>query len=299
MSYILDALKKSEKERKKGQLPNLQTEPPLPVIGRKKRNPWNYVGALFLFAAFCALVYVLWPEVPAEEHKRMPPVTTEQPVAVESTEDPAAPVEPEEEMKKWRTLPIYGISALAPVPAFRLEDPPKPQQKRVNPAPTAVAGTAPLASIPSGRLREMVRSVEPEEVDPDNLAEQDERFLADQDDVPPPLPPTARFAVDPEQAGRSPVAVRPGGTRKEEKAEPAERIIDFIELPAAVRDELPEIRITLHLYSKNTEKSKVVVNGKLKRVGDSLGEDLEVVEIIPEGLILNFQGKKFRMKVFQ
>ena len=108
MSYILDALRKSEAERRQGKAPDLGHQVQMVYRPKKKRVPavvWIVVLALLVNAGVMA--YVFWPEsgpVAASmqsEPALAQPVPTEQPVAetpnVKPEPEPVATVQPEPE----------------------------------------------------------------------------------------------------------------------------------------------------------------------------------------------------------
>jgi general secretion pathway protein B len=85
MSYILDALRKSEAERRQGKAPDLGQS--VQIIHRPRKKPvsgvvWAVVAALLINAG--VLAYVFWPE-------RQAPEVSEASVAAQA---PIAPVEP-------------------------------------------------------------------------------------------------------------------------------------------------------------------------------------------------------------
>ena len=60
MSLILDALRKSEAERRRGQSPDLFASPP--VAGTPRPRPWSRVLPVLLLVALpLAAMFVLWP----------------------------------------------------------------------------------------------------------------------------------------------------------------------------------------------------------------------------------------------
>lgn len=85
MSYILDALKKSEKERQRGQVPDLLTGQDTVPPGTKKRTVWPYLllGALLLNAA----LLLLWkyPSQPKKTDESGPSkIIQQQPLPLET-----------------------------------------------------------------------------------------------------------------------------------------------------------------------------------------------------------------------
>ena len=118
MSLILEALRKSEAERRRGDTPNLHTELPPASRSRKARIPaWGWI-----LPAILAAPIVWWG---ATERSSPPRAST-----------PAADAAPGPEV----TAPRPTATALPPVP--RLSPPPAPVA--VAPAPTAAAATRPV-----------------------------------------------------------------------------------------------------------------------------------------------------------
>lgn len=83
----------------------------------------------------------------------------------------------------------------------------------------------------------------------------------------------------------------------QEKSEPqddAHRTPYLNELSASLKNALPPIRITSHLYRGDSRL--VSINGKIMSEGVNMGEGLFLDEITPEGVILSFRGQRFRVR---
>ena len=87
MSYILDALKKSEKERQRGTVPDLMTDHPSMVQARVKRAVWPYLLLLALFLN--AGVMVWWFGLPHGRNRAIKQRVTKQvqPSSAETVHD--------------------------------------------------------------------------------------------------------------------------------------------------------------------------------------------------------------------
>ncbi|HLV78349.1 MAG TPA: general secretion pathway protein GspB [Marinobacter sp.] len=112
MSYILDALRKSDAERRQGKAPDLGHQVQMIYRPRKKRVPVTvWILALALLVNAVVLVYLFWPEAPvAQAAPEVPePVTEPAPAAVPK---PVAVPEPVEAV-----VPAVPESPLAE-PAF-------------------------------------------------------------------------------------------------------------------------------------------------------------------------------------
>jgi general secretion pathway protein B len=65
------------------------------------------------------------------------------------------------------------------------------------------------------------------------------------------------------------------------------------QLPPAVFRELPQARVLVHVYVEQPAQRFVILNSRKLREGDASPEGLQMEEIVPEGVILSFQGHRF------
>lgn len=70
-------------------------------------------------------------------------------------------------------------------------------------------------------------------------------------------------------------------------------IMEIRQLPPSVRKSLPEIRITSHLYKKDSPL--VSINGRIMSAGVNLDNGLYLEEITPDGVIMVFRNHRFRV----
>lgn len=68
-------------------------------------------------------------------------------------------------------------------------------------------------------------------------------------------------------------------------------VVDISELPASVKSSLPKIRISSHLYKKDSPL--VSINGRIMTEGYNVTDDLYLEEITPEGVILSYRNHRF------
>jgi len=71
-------------------------------------------------------------------------------------------------------------------------------------------------------------------------------------------------------------------------------VVDINELPATVKSSLPKIRISSHLYKKDSPL--VSINGRIMTEGYNVTEELYLEEITPEGVILSYRNHRFSIK---
>lgn len=269
MSYILEALKKSQQERELGHVPTLETSVfPAEEAGTRP-NLWILVAVILAVLAVVIALYSALrggPQAPetvqtAVETSRPEPAqvrgesaTIEQasrPPAVERQELGEPDAEPEAAAPPAQE-PVYAeaddssvvIEAPAAAPLPQREEFPPPVSPKPPPAP--------------GR---------PEDNKiPDDLIADIEAFKQEV------------------RAGQSDKT----NSKKEEKIAPED-----LRLPKDVRKRLPEYIMSAHIYDKEPSKRFVLINGLKTREGEESREDITVVEIRPDGAVLSFEGNRF------
>ena len=73
-------------------------------------------------------------------------------------------------------------------------------------------------------------------------------------------------------------------------------IPDYEALPMSLRDILPPLQLSGHLYSfARPQARKVIIDGLSLRENQHLDDDLMVRKIVPDGVVLDFQGQLFKL----
>ena len=78
-----------------------------------------------------------------------------------------------------------------------------------------------------------------------------------------------------------------------------ERIYEIAELPDDVKRELPAISFAGHVYSSTKSQRSVMLNGKKMREGQEVSKGLMLEEITLEGVVLRAQGYRFKLGALQ
>ncbi len=263
MSFILDALKKSEKKRETAEVPNLHTVhgegPPSP----KKRRPlWPYLLiAVLLLNAGVLLWYVFFREEPQIALVANDPVKTE--VAATAPVAPAIPA------------PL-AVAAPEPVP-LSPEPVVTPPQPAPAPAPATVVREVapPPAPVPPPRPEPAPAPARETEVA--------------QVVVPPPPPVESR----PEAPAVAPVAEPVAPPTPIAVGPPP--VLELEDLPGDVRGRVPEMTISVYAYSVTPASRLVRINNRILREGGYLDVGLRLEEIAPRELIFTFEGFRFRV----
>ncbi|MCZ6830267.1 MAG: general secretion pathway protein GspB, partial [Gammaproteobacteria bacterium] len=62
------------------------------------------------------------------------------------------------------------------------------------------------------------------------------------------------------------------------------------------KDEIPSIFFSSYSWSSNAGERMVTLNREVRREGDAVLPGLRLVEILPESIVLDFQGTRFRLR---
>lgn len=235
MSFILDALRKSEAARRRSEAPDLFAAMPQTAEPQRARHPWPLwaiagIGAL-------SLIVAIWL-VSRPPATQAPMTSTAGTARVESAEAETvdAPV-----------APVEAIAATSPAETLPVVERPT--------TPVAPVATPPaVASVPA-----------PSPSTSQSTAPND----TPRDLPPPPAPlPPAPPASD------QPIALA--------------------DLDPATRNQLPPLKLSMHLWNETASARFVILDGQRLKEGDVLGE-LVVERITRDGAVLVWRGGRLKI----
>lgn len=261
MSYILDALRKSEKERKRGQPPGIAESQEYSTAPGKKRSFVTYVILSLLCVNAAILAFWLAPWKKHEENTlvRHQPENT---VTAETAET-IAPVSllPKTDIPEEGTK--TGLSS--PEPSARKAS----EEKEVSPAKKRTV-----------EAKSMTHIIAPPASTQDPVQEE---LL--------PTPPRTQ-AVQAHEDHTMPAPVNPS---EPIPAPDKTRIYTLRELPASIQQELPPFTISVSLYSDDPSSRMIKINNQTLREGESLAEGLTLQEIRQDAVIFSYKGYRVRI----
>lgn len=235
MSFILDALKKSDSERQR------QSGPVLFEIRTAPRRgglpAWAIVLGVLLLVNLVALV---WFVTRAPARDAAPTAGTAAATTVATTPATASAAMPSATPTAMPAVTPPGTAAVLP---------PRPADATT----TSVAAATGAAA------------------DPDytgNPADYEEALPADR-------PPPAHASRDTAERNMVPT---------------------IAQLPAAIGNQLPPLRLDLHVYATRAADRFVMINMQRLREGDATQDGVRVEEITPSGAILSFRGTRFQLE---
>jgi len=263
MSYILDALKKSAKDRQRGNLPDMLTVQDIVVEKPRKRLPWPFllIAALLLNAGL-----LVWWLAFSHTEKTKDDHTANAPVSLSAEEEPEGVPHGANQAPEFSPPIRSELKTVEKTSVPLLEDKPSDTSAK---DPLRVKG----AKEVTGAERK-IASHRP-------IAVNDTR-----------VPPESRPAKPKQAEGINRPSTEAAGALPEVLDE--NKIYRLSELPSSVRQNLPAFSISALLYSSDPASRMVSINGQMMYEGQDFG-GLKVEEITRVGVI--FRNQKIRFRV--
>jgi general secretion pathway protein B len=255
VSFILDALRKSEHERQRQTGPALVESPVVPP--RPRSNVWPTVAIVLLLVNIVAIGVVL---------------------LMKSDDAPEAAAPAATATTATSPVPTSAPSPAAPAPATAAQA----SVTRTLPEPQLAA--PPLPAAPNAPLRSARNPLENEMTSGESAPEAS--MAATQ---PPPGPAAVRAA----RPGKVIYQTLPEADVATSYAPaPAAASLPTADEFTA-RGALPELRLELHVYSNRPQDRFVFLNGRRYREGDTTAEGAAIQEITPDGVVMSAGGNRF------
>jgi general secretion pathway protein B len=297
MSYILDALKKSQQERELGQVPRLQSIPFDEPSTDRFHPGWmmaavTLAGIAVAFAIYAALrVAPAGPEAPSE-------IASQQPLALPDPGLPqasTAPIDVNVTMAEEVPQAPAGTQSSAAADTERADD---EDVDAVTPEPQILVVPAPPKpgkSLPRGadELRRAVLGVDDVEV---TAAPSPVRTRArpGPESVPVPDDLLADIEAFKQQHGTGDPGALPRPA-KAPKDDPDTLAGDRPAAPASasLRRRLPDFAMSVHVYDAEPTRRFVYINGRKVRERQTSREGLRVEQVVADGAVLSWEGERF------
>jgi general secretion pathway protein B len=297
VSFILDAIAKSEHDRQQQEVPGVHTL--APPVGSEKRPRRVFYYLMIAALLLNVIVLVIWMQ---SDRSLLNRFTLSQGDTIEQSTEPA--VVAENSSTRNRVTPAEVAVTVTPSKSTMdiVNAPPKPAAATTSP-PESVAQTEKTVSTSKPRGESKVATVvAPRDTDTD---------LAGTSRLTPPQPvaettsteDTAWVRVEPDTLSSK---IQPGDLTNQSTDEQGSReamprkLTRLSDLPADVRKDLPSVEFSGHLYSSNPKSSYVFVSdGRPVTEGQQIVDELILYKITPTGVILEFKGYLIDVGVLQ
>jgi general secretion pathway protein B len=271
MSILLDALRKSEEQRRLGKVPDIHSPAASEQAGSGPWRRWAVRGAAVAIAV--AVVWIGWRQFGTSE--TAPDATAEAAEAISVGADGAEGAEqPAQAPPRDRSDAAAKTAQRAPEQS--------PSRHEVSEVPVAAQENkvAPRKARVNQSFTEFEAS---------------RQAVAEQAPVEPPqeIQPAPRAA----EASVAPTRDQPSASPAPRSAEPrATEPISFWELPQKVRDSLPDLRITVLVYAERPEDRFVLLAGNRMVEKDALPDGVVLDEIRRDGAVFTYRNYRFLVK---
>lgn len=111
-----------------------------------------------------------------------------------------------------------------------------------------------------------------------------------------PLPAVVEQSVSPEQPMNQQVYI-PESPVRQQAEQTVSEAVDFHDLPLNIRQHIPELDFSAHVYSSSAQQRSLVINGRFMEEGEQVNNDVTLVEITREGAIFDYRGQRFKTSV--
>lgn len=260
MSYILNALKHSESQRNRGEIPHIDSQPEFGKVPSRKWTDhlWKWLALAALVALLLSLAWMLFDTAPGS--------VQETPAANAPIAEPATlPAIPQDSTPQALPEPLEqapGLPALQDMAGvrIRLDDATEPSLA--------------AASAPAPGVRESPRLVLDMPVSRGVVTAPVQQPWSAR-----PEPPVVREALP--VRGEAPPEEGLSGVNH------------WKTLPADMQKQMREMAFTAHIYSSDPAARFIRVSGRTLREGDQLGAQLKLQQIARDGIVFSYNGDKF------
>jgi len=273
MSILLDALKKSEEQRQLGQTPTIHSPSGEPVRGGDGGTQWVPLAMMTLAAL--AMAWIGWQQF------RPLPETGTAPTTDVVANEPAADVPQPEGQAASEPADETGSAAT--------ELPAEPVTAR---RPQVVAGAGQRTPVES--FKPDTRALRDATVMPPADAERGEapaaRAMAQTGTT---VEPEADAAAGPARGDPESVTEQPRtGRTPQHQSQP----ISYWELPQNVRDDMPDLHISVLVYAERPEDRFVLINGQRVVEREVVDHGVVLEEIRRNGAVFQYRTYRFMVE---
>jgi general secretion pathway protein B len=274
MSYILDALKKAEKERKRGMVPDLLTVQDAMVQKPKKRLHWSYL--IFVALLLNASVLMWWLS-PWQSKK---PNVVAQSTAVHQRESKL--------FKSDREISDARLSVAAPssIPEKVIRQGARADEKKFSPKSEATVANPenPVNVVYQNKPLQVKAYIERKAPSKPITTANIRGSHKISPSIPKQTPAATNFSNKPQSSINTGIV-------------PEQKVFNLKDLPLSIQQSLPAFSISVSVYSDDPDSRMIKINGQRLQEGQYLTAGLKLEEITRDGAIFSYQKYRFRVGI--
>lgn len=96
---------------------------------------------------------------------------------------------------------------------------------------------------------------------------------------------------------RTPLSNEPASLNHKAQPQQANENPIAAKQPVVTKEKFPNLQFAGHAYSTNPAKRMIIINNSILREGDRINSQLRLMEITPDGVILEQDGQKFNVNL--
>lgn len=299
MSYILDALQRSDSERAVGNIQTLDSPNRRPVPARRRRRSsglgWLFALLLLLALAF-ALYFFRGPVVQkVEGYGIAVPEMLKTDIPGLNIGHGFTPGRITAKVQSPAPSPTPAVTSKTPVavaPQATSQAAPKAAPAPGTPLQAGNASGVVVDAAPARPKRQPVARVNQPAAQnvPSGLAPAQQPVPA------PAVANTPSVAVASPEVSNSGVSAVPQGNQRKQQAADSGEVQSSDDLPSSMRQQLPQMALNVVSYSRNDDKRFVMIDQKIYREGESVQGGMTIEEITEDGPIMSWRGRRFLMR---
>lgn len=286
MSYILEALKKSEQERGEQTIPDIQTTH-APTYRPQTTNQWPIIAAAII-AANAVILTIFWLK-PLETFSANNSVSMVQSNPQPPTINSQEALNTNNKNQQVNSTPI-AVNRFEPI-----------QSQPTNP-PTNRSASNTISFQPADQDTDnqpITLATETNEdgwevITPKTKAQKAQQQLEMEAEISSPIDDFITISPKTQVAMST-----PDMTLDQTNSDPTlvPGYLKFSELPFRVRNNFPKLEFSGHIYSTDKSFRRVIINGSKLREGAVISNGITLDGITPDGIIISADGYTFEMDV--
>lgn len=282
MSYILDALRKSEEERKRGDLPNpADFSQAVPDSVKPSLLVPILVAGLIALNLVVLLIWAPWKEAP-DTRLGAPANTSELPTKPGKTTPVAPAVSQPPAAAQAESTSESSLNASSGQPNKPASQPGSLKE--------SLSSSSSSSNSPTLKSAKMPDELPVASSNPSKSVTPKSEPIINED--------TAETLITPKitrkqtQAPVTPIEPEPTYRKPE-----THYIPQLQELPSRIQQNIPDLSFSSHMYSSLPRFRSITINGRRLKEGQFLNENIGVQEITEKGVIMSYDGQFFEVDV--
>ncbi len=297
MSYILDALRKVERDRRQPEVATINLE--------RNTTPTSPYRWGLILVVLLVLINLGWLAYNAftpratdvgdsNKANTVDTVATKKPASVKP--QPDKKIVKRQSIKEFQATKHQSKQKPAGIPPRSIADLTAyvNQQKQVQPEPVISTKQQPRPVVKSQAIKPERLIPKPEKNNPPQTA-LNSAPTRTESKQPPAIAKSKRNRVPITPVNKTAAKAKQFPRQSKSHVRKTEKIPMLRQMSAEFREDLPRLDINVYVHADDSSNAFVIINMRKYRIGDRIGENLKLISIGVDGMTLSKNGKKFQI----